>query len=202
MISETYVIEHHNFGRMKLLSLILLVMGSLPLVQAQGYFQQRVDYVMEAELDTTAQELTVTGEMTYVNASPDALDQLVMHLWWNAFGDVRSAFALQQFEMGSYEFHYAKDEDRGQYRDLQFSAEGSALEMQPYQGEQGRHSDIALLKLAEPIGPGEEQTLQFSYVLKIPKVFSRPGHDGSLYRMTQWYPKPCLLYTSPSPRDS
>ena len=89
-------------------------MGSLPLVQAQGYFQQRVDYVMEAELDTTAQELTVTGEMTYVNASPDALDQLVMHLWWNAFGDVRSAFALQQFEMGSYEFHYAKDEDRGQ----------------------------------------------------------------------------------------
>ena len=67
--------------------------------------------------------------------------------------------------------------------------------MQPYQGEQGRHSDIALLKLAEPIGPGEEQTLQFSYVLKIPKVFSRPGHDGSLYRMTQWYPKPAVYDT-------
>ena len=50
-----------------------------------GYWQQRADYRIVATLDEEAQRLRATGELTYVNASPDTLRELYVHQYLNAF---------------------------------------------------------------------------------------------------------------------
>lgn len=167
-----------------------IICGATLLV-GQNYFQQQVDYDLQAELDTEQQLLKVQGTMTYHNNSNDPLDHLIMHLWWNAFGDKQSAFARQQFEMKQYEFHFASEADMGKYENLVFSdKEGplvtTACAAYPFA------KDIARLNLKADLAPGQSIQIQFQYTLDLPPVFSRPGYDGNLYRMTQWYPKPAV----------
>src|ERR687895_558845 len=49
------------------------------------YWQQRVDYVIRASLDTAAQRVTGEERITYVNNSPDTLRYLWLQLDQNLF---------------------------------------------------------------------------------------------------------------------
>ena len=161
-------------------------------VYSQSYFQQQVDYKMVVTLDTTDNRLAVSGQMIYHNNSETAMDYLLVHLWWNAFSDKQSAFALQQYKV-HLNFHFAAAEDMGGYESLEFVADETPLTITAYEDGARTHPDIVRVDLAQPIPPGTHRTIAFSYNLDIPKVFSRPGFDGQLYRMTQWYPKPAVF---------
>ena len=53
--------------------------------QNQAYFQQRVDHEIKVELDDVNHELNAEIKTTYTNNSPEALDEIWMHLWPNAY---------------------------------------------------------------------------------------------------------------------
>ncbi len=55
-----------------------------------------------------------------------------------------------------------------------------------------KNSDIAILRLAEPLHSGESLSIATPFTLDIPASFSRLGHIGQSYQMTQWYPKPAV----------
>ena len=55
------------------------------------------------------------GEMQYFDNSEDTLDYLIVHLWMNAFNYTQSHWAIQQIQMGSRDFQYLKQEERGSY---------------------------------------------------------------------------------------
>jgi len=171
-----------------------LFLQSISQLAGQAYFQQQVDYDIKAELDTVQQQLRVQGTMTYKNNSDDMLDHLVMHLWWNAFSDKQSAFARQQFDLRQLEFHFAPVSDMGGYENVEFSDKSGPL-LITVDAEYPDDKDIAKVILNEPLEPGQRTRLRFDCTLKIPKVFSRPGYDDDLYRMTQWYPKPAVYDT-------
>jgi hypothetical protein len=176
----------------KCLFLILLVVSSYTAF-SQAYFQQQVDYKMVVTLDTTDQTVKVSGQMEYHNNSDTALDYLLIHVWWNAFSDKQSAFALQQYKTRDLTFHFAKVEEMGGYDTLSFNYGAQALAFDNYQDAEMTYPDILQLNLEEPIAAQTSSIIGFSYVLDIPKNFSRPGYDGQLYRMTQWYPKPAVF---------
>ena len=48
------------------------------------------------------------------------------------------------------------------------------------------------LNLNSPLNPGESISIETPFFVKMPKVFSRLGHTGQLYEVTQWYPKPAV----------
>ena len=52
--------------------------------------------------------------------------------------------------------------------------------------------DIAILTLLKPLKSGESCVITTPFLIKIPKVFSRFGHNGQTYNVTQWYPKPAV----------
>ena len=186
-----------NFGKGSFISypyffvLGIVTFFSVESICAQDYFQQQVDYNLHATLVDSTQHLKVKGYFDYTNNSPDALSFLYMHQWWDAFGDKQSAFARQQFEYGEYAFHFAKEEALGGYEDIVYSQE-VALSVEPYEEDGVRLSDIIQLILAEPISAGGQTRIHFEYLAKVPENFSRPGYDGEMYRMTQWYPKPAV----------
>ncbi len=158
------------------------------LLAQKPYFQQEVNYKINVTLNDRQHTLRGDIEIEYINNSSDALEVVYLHLWANAFQSRNTAFARQQLRSGKTEFYFAKKEDLGGYSDLQFTVDGqpSALELQK------DNPDIGLLRLPKPLPSGGRIKIATPFTLKIPASFSRLGHVGESYQMTQWYPKPAV----------
>ena len=154
----------------------------------QSNWQQRCDYYLDVSLNDIEHSLTGTGRYVYTNNSPDALDTLIFHIWPNAYKDDQTDFARQQLLNGSKKFHFADDSLRGYISKLDFQVNGQQVDWS-YFGDQ---IDIAVLPLKERIKPGQTVEITTPFYVKIPGSFSRFGHQGQGYQMTQWYPKPAV----------
>jgi Peptidase family M1 domain len=172
-----------------LLYLFLIPLGlSAQSRPQEPYFQQEVNYKIAVTLNDVKHELSGNIEFEYFNNSPDALPEIWVHLWGNAFKNRQSAFCRQKLRTGSSRFYFAEEKDLGRYKDLDFSADGNkiAWRFDP------KNPDIAILSLAQPLAPGARVRIATPLNLKIPASFSRLGHVGTSYQMTQWYPKPAV----------
>ena len=171
--------------------LLLIALCLLPLstsAQTKPYFQQEVNYKINVTLDDRAQTLTGNIEIEYVNHSPDALSEIWMHLWGNAFKNRRTAFARQKLSQGSGAFYFAADTLLGFYKNLDFTVNGQKASWK----FDRKNPDIAVVTLAQPLAPGARLTLTTPFILRIPASFSRLGHVQQSYQATQWYPKPAV----------
>jgi hypothetical protein len=153
-----------------------------------GYFQQKVDYVIQATLHDTTHTLDGAIKFTYQNNSPDALQEIWVHLWGNAYQNRKTAFCRQQLKGGDREFYFAKPEDRGGFSGLNFRVNGQQVSWKIAP----QNPDIAVLTLEKPLETGQKVTVSTPFTLKIPASFSRLGHVETSYQMTQWYPKPAV----------
>lgn len=172
-----------------LLPLCLLLACTFPLVgQSPDYWQQRVDYRIEASLDDSLHLLSGHIDIHYHNNSPDTLREIWMHLWANAFSKPETAFGRQKLRSGDTRFYFATPEQRGGYSDLDFKVNALPATWQLEKED----PDIARLTLPEPLPPGQSVHISTPFTLKIPDSFSRLGHVGTSYQMTQWYPKPAV----------
>lgn len=156
--------------------------------QQKPYFQQEVNYRIAVKLDDAQHKLSGEALVSYHNQSPDTLSFLYFHLWANAFRDRSTAFADQKIRMRSARFYFAKDSELGGYEDIDFLAQGETLSwsLDP------QNPDIARVDLPQPLKPGERIDLSIPFQLRIPASFSRLGHVGESYQLTQWYPKPAV----------
>ena len=50
-----------------------------------NYWQQRIKYVIDVSLDVTTHRITGKQVISYTNNSPDTLNKVFIHLYWNAF---------------------------------------------------------------------------------------------------------------------
>lgn len=171
----------------------LAVATALPLSaqtrRVPDYFQQRVDYTIDVRLDDVDHVLHGNETFVYANRSPDTLHTLWIHLWPNAYSDRSSALNKQLVRDGDLDLHFATDEERGQMDSLQFTSDGIQLKW----GYHEEHVDIAWIELDKPLVPGGSTTIATPFRVKIPdSKFSRLGHTGQAYHITQWYPKPAV----------
>jgi len=152
------------------------------------YFQQEVNYKISVQLNDTAHTLDGFIEIEYINKSPDALNYLMFHLWPNAYKNNQTAFAKQQLENKSTTFWYSKKEDKGYIDKLDFRVDGANVQW----AIDSVNIDIAKIVLTQPLKPKEKITITTPFFVKIPKTFSRLGHEGQSYQITQWFPKPAV----------
>lgn len=167
---------------------LLLGASLLKAQKPKPYFQQEVSYRIEVSLDDKAHTLTGTVEMEYLNNSPDALPVIWIHLWGNAYKNRETAFCKQKLRDGNRNFYFADDKNLGYFKNLDFSVDGRKTSWK-YDPD---NPDIALLTLEQPLQPGGRIKISTPFLLKIPASFSRLGHAGAAYQMTQWYPKPAV----------
>ncbi len=152
------------------------------------YFQQEVNTTIDVSLDDVNHTLNGTIKIQYINNAPKPLDTLFIHLWANAYKDRTTAFAKQQLRNKSKKFHYSKPEQKGNFEGIAFKIDGRDVNYQYYQG----NKDIAIILLPKSLNPGEEMIIETPLNLQIPSSFSRLGHVGTSYQMTQWFPKPAV----------
>lgn len=164
--------------------LILLAQAT----SAQSYFQQTVDYRISVKLDDEDHRLTATWELDYTNNSPDALEEIWIHLWPNAYKNNQTALAKQFNARNKSAFLFSKEDTKGYISGLNFTLNGSVLTM-TYHTE---YVDVAKLQLPNKLEPGETITLKTPFEVKLPDSYSRLGHVAQQYQITQWYPKPAV----------
>jgi Peptidase family M1 domain len=154
----------------------------------QPAWQQRVDTKIDVTLDDHHHYLSAHEEFTYTNNSPDTLHYIYLHLWPNAYKNDHTPMARQMDLNGKTDFYYAKAKDRGYIDSLQFTVDGVPVDN--YSTEST--PDIARIDLPKPLLPGHSIKVATPFKVKIPKVFSRMGHTGQAYFISQWFPKPAV----------
>jgi len=157
-------------------------------LNAQANWQQTVNTIIGVTLDDKNNFLQGYEEMTYINNSPDTLRFIYMHLWPNAYQNDRTPFAKQMDQVGDTRFYYSKTSDRGYIDSLQFVVNGQGVD----HNISANAPDIARIDLPEPLLPGKHVKISTPFRVKIPLVFSRLGHSGQAYYISQWFPKPAV----------
>ena len=157
---------------------------------SQEYFQQKVDTYIDVELDDENHILRGFEKMVYYNNSSLNLDKIIIHLWPNAYKNNNTNLAKQKYSDGSMSFKYADSIDLGYIDSLDFKVNGYKVKWQ-FLNEQ---IDISELDLKKPLNPGDSIVITTPFRVKIPSgKFSRLGHIGQTYQITQWFAKPAVF---------
>lgn len=149
------------------------------------FWQQKVNYQINVELDTLNYSLQAVEYITYYNHSPDTLDILYLHLYANAFRNKHTTYAEEAKRMGMGMLLRARDEELGHIDIRSLIVDGQA-------GEYKIEETLMSVYLNQPLSPGDSTVLRIEFFLKIPHQFSRLGHHKKHYEIVQWYPKPCV----------
>jgi hypothetical protein len=168
----------------------LLLSFFLPKVNGQvtSYWQQQVNYKIDVTLDDVTHTLDGFIKMDYFNNSPDTLHYIWIHLWPNAYKNDRTAFSDQLLENGRTDFYFSTNEKRGYINQMDFKVNGNVVKTEDHP----QHQDIIKIILSHPLLPGSACKIETPFHVKLPQNFSRGGHVGQAYQITQWYPKPAV----------
>ncbi|SUX47098.1 M1 family metallopeptidase [Chryseobacterium indoltheticum] len=178
-------------------SFIILFAFVISQFQAQqnAYYQQAAQYKMD--IDVNAEEFTYKGTQTlkYRNNSPDELNVVYFHLYWNAFkpnsmmdqrvanqgknGDSRlqkegisRLASIPKNEEGAQNIHWIKQNGK----ELKFEIQETVMKVY----------------LDKPIKAHSKTTFTMEWDAVIPQQIRRSGRnnrEGVDMTMTQWYPK-------------
>ncbi|MBC7949152.1 MAG: M1 family metallopeptidase [Chitinophagaceae bacterium] len=172
-------------------------------VPIQGYWQQRIKYVMEVSLDVKTNKITGKQNISYTNNSPDTLNKIFIHLYWNAFQPNSmmdlSSRSTEGLVVGRSAGKEVTDFDRRFKRkiyELAPEEQGSCTVRKfRYNGKDQvmkQHETILEVSLDKKINPGATVNFQTEFEAQVPVLARRSGRDnpeGIRYSLGQWYPK-------------
>jgi len=157
---------------------------------------------MSIEVDEKLFQYDGEMELTYENNSPDTLDKVYFHLYYNAFNpgsamdyrlqNIADPDSRMVIKEGSGKNQKArsriaelKPEDRGYQHIKSIRQNGKELSYKI-------NGTIMEVKLAQPLSPGAQTFFELKWKAQIPQMIRRGGKnspEGVDLSMTQWYPK-------------
>jgi Peptidase family M1 domain len=164
-------------------------------------WQQRVKYNMNIDMDVNTNQFKGTQKLEYTNNSPDVLNKLFYHLYFNAF-QPGSSMDVRSQELGKIttrnrqdwddrvkdRISKLKDNEIGYQKIIALKINGVP---QPFK----YHETILEVNLTKPILPKTKVVIDMDFEAQVPLQIRRSGRDnpttGVRYSMSQWYPKLC-----------
>ena len=182
------------------LSLVSIFLFLVSFAQPDRW-QQRVRYNMNIDVDVATNRFTGRQKLEYTNNSPDKLNRVFYHLYWNAFQpnssmDVRSRELGKIMNNGRPDWDSRvrdrimklKDDEIGYQKIISLKMDGVP---QPFK----YHETILEVNLTKPILPRSKVVFEMEFEAQVPLQVRRSGRDnpetGVRYSMSQWYPKMC-----------
>ena len=170
----------------KLLFLLLFVQFSF----SQNYWQQHVDYRMDINMDVSDFTFNGEQELVYTNNSPDTINKVYYHLFFNAFQpgsqmDVRSRTIRDPDRRVGSRIFELEQKDYGILDVVSLKQEGKKVVFE-------QKETVLLARLNSPVLPGEKTTLSMVFDGQVPLQIRRSGKlnkEGVDLTMTQWFPK-------------
>ena len=162
------------------------------------YWQQHVDYKMEIDMDVNNYQYQGKQTVVYTNNSPDVLNKVFYHLFFNAFQPGSEMDARLQSIV---------DPDGRMVTEVNGKKESRISKLKPNEigyinvtslkqnGTSVTHETagtILEVTLNRAIQPGESVTFDMVFDAQVPVQIRRSGRnnaEGVALSMTQWYPK-------------
>jgi hypothetical protein len=149
------------------------------------YFQQHVDYRIEARLDEDAHTLRGRMRMQYRNNSSTQLDTLWFHLHLNAFRP-NSRWAQRDLQFGERRFQNLGPDDHAFERVHRITVDGVSVSA-VYPG--APDSTVMGVPLSRPLAPGATTVVDIDWDARPSTLPRRQGRRGRHYDFAQWYPR-------------
>ena len=161
-----------------------------------GYWQQHISYKMNVDVDVTTYRYSGTSEVTYTNNSPDTLDRVFFHLYFNAFQPGSDMDARLQ-SIPDPDSRMVTENKQSRIANLTPDQIGYLNVSEVRQNgsaalELSEEETILVVRLANPIAPGESTVLSMKFNGQVPEQIRRSGRnssEGIALSMSQWYPK-------------
>lgn len=187
----------------KFLTLVFLISSGFVFSQNNtSYWQQHVEYTMEVDFDVKNYQYKGNQQLVYTNNSPDVLQQVFYHLYFNAFQpgsemdqrlqtvidpDSRMITNIWTNDDPKWVSRIAilKPNEIGYLNVLSLKQNGESVK---YFTE----GTVMKVALNDPIQPGEKVTFDMTFEGQLPVHIRRAGRnnrDGVALSMAQWYPK-------------
>lgn len=155
-----------------------------------SYWQQKADYTMDIDFDVETHQYKGKQTIEYTNNSPDTLNRVFYHLYFNAFQpgsemDVRSRTIADADPRVKDRISKLSPEEIGYIKPLKLTQNGMELNYEVV-------GTVMEVDLAEAILPGASTTFYMEWDAQVPVQIRRSGRynaEGVAYSMTQWYPK-------------
>ena len=159
-------------------------------INGQNSWQQNANYKIYIDVDVKKNTFKGSQEVLYTNNSPDTLNKVFFHLYFNAFRpESDMAERLNNGDDNNRRFDVnIKDLEPHEYGQLKVSnLKQDGLNIDSFVSD-----TILEVTLTNPIPPGESSFFTMNFNGQIPITIRRAGRDspmGVKYSMAQWYPK-------------
>lgn len=152
-------------------------------LSAQNYFQQNVDYKIDAELIPATKMLKVHSVMNYTNNSNDPLNEIYIRLHWNLYSENSYARKLAR-EQKEYYSQSTKE--------VNLLAVILKQNEQTIQNKYFLDNTILKLSLVEPLEKGKSLQVEISLEEEIPPEGIRMGYYERNFSIAHWFPAVCV----------
>jgi hypothetical protein len=186
-------------------TLLIALLFSCVIVNAQpDRWQQRIAYNINVNMNVVTNRFSGTEKIDYWNNSPDTLDRVFFHLYWNAF-QPNSEMDVRSRELGKTLL--GTDRNGNPVYDWDSRVKDRIQHLQPNEigydstvyvklnGVNQKliyHETILEVDLTQPLLPHSKNSFEVSFNCQVPIQIRRSGRDnaeGIRYSMSQWYPK-------------
>ena len=175
----------------KLLFITILLISQFALSQ-KNYWQQHVDYKMVIDVDVEKHTYIGTQRLVFTNNSPDKLDRVFYHLYFNAFKpgtdlEQNSRYSTDDSRTMSNNILMLDEKDWGDVQIKSLKQDGVNVKFKV-------EETILEVELDKPLGSGASTVLEMEFFVQTPAMIRRSGknsEDNVAFSMSQWYPKLC-----------
>ncbi|PHS67346.1 MAG: peptidase M1 [Flavobacterium sp.] len=155
-----------------------------------SYWQQKVDYKMDIDMNVETHQYKGSQDLTYTNNSPDTLYRVFYHLYFNAFQpgsemDIRSLTIKDPDRRVGDRISKLSPSEVGYIKPSKLTQDGKKLTYEVV-------GTVLEVDLNTPILPNTSTVFKMKWDAQVPLQIRRSGRDnaeGIAYSMTQWYPK-------------
>ena len=181
--------------------LLILLCGGYAGQAQPDRWQQHVKYTMDVTMDVNTNRFSGKQKLEYTNNSPDTLNRVFYHLYWNAF-QPNSMMDQRSRHLGNMLIDNEPDWD-DRVRDRIFHLQPDEIgyqkvkwiKMNGVAQTMKEHETILEVMLNKPIPPHSTVVFDLEFEAQVPLQVRRSGRDnpatGVRYSMSQWYPKLC-----------
>lgn len=170
----------------------LFLVSLFPSYAQNGYWQQRAEYTMNIDVNVETYQYTGQQKLVYTNNSPDALNRVFYHLYFNAFQpgsmmDMRSRTIVDPDPRVGDRISKLTPEEQGWMRVKSLTMNGKPVRFTTV-------GTILEVDLDAAIMPGKKVTFEMTWDAQVPLQVRRSGRsssEGIEFSMAQWYPKMC-----------
>jgi hypothetical protein len=154
-------------------------------------------YEISVELDAAGKMLLGKEEIVWTNTAREAVPDMLVHLYWNAFKNEDSAFLREARAESLFGRGSAPDDGEWGWIDITDIrlADGSDLKpglrfVTPDGPDHPEDQTVARVLFPQPVQPGESVRLLLEFRSKIPRTVARSGYYKDSFFIAQWFPKP------------